>query len=80
MPGNLAEVFGEDWWSLLLPVYSSFGDGLTFPQVGAHLQDLFFMDLFYLYLLQRFSDDAELGGCGPPPLRQESLGALATIT
>lgn len=57
--GNLAEVFGEDWWTLLLPVYSSFGDGLTFPQ--------------------RFSDDAEAGGCGPQ-LRQETLGALATIT
>jgi len=30
--GNLSEVFGDDCWSLLLPVFSSFGDGLTFPQ------------------------------------------------
>jgi len=30
--GNLSQVFGEECWSLLLPVYSSFGDGLTFPQ------------------------------------------------
>jgi len=29
---NLAEVFGDEWWSLCLPVFSSFGDGLTFPQ------------------------------------------------
>ena len=29
---NLAEVFGDEVWSLLLPVFSSFGDGLTFPQ------------------------------------------------
>jgi len=41
--GNLSEVFGDECWSLLLPVFSSFGDGLTFPQ--------------------RFSDDAEMGGC-----------------
>jgi len=30
--GNLAEVFGDEWWSFCFPVFSSFGDGLTFPQ------------------------------------------------
>ena len=30
--GNLAEVFGDTWWRMILPVFSSFGDGLTFPQ------------------------------------------------
>jgi len=29
---NFCEVFGEDWWSLCLPVFTSYGDGLTFPQ------------------------------------------------
>jgi len=29
---NLAEVFGDDWWKFALPVFTSFGDGLTFPQ------------------------------------------------
>ena len=30
--GNLAEVFGDTWWRMFIPVFSSFGDGLTFPQ------------------------------------------------
>ena len=30
--GNLTEVFGDTWWRMFLPVFSSFGDGLTFPQ------------------------------------------------
>jgi len=30
--GNLAEVFGDICWRMFLPVFSSFGDGLTFPQ------------------------------------------------
>jgi len=30
--GNIAEVFGDDWWRVPLPVFSSFGDGLTYPQ------------------------------------------------
>ena len=50
------------------------------PPGQPHRQlDLFYADLFYLYLLQRFSDDSEAGGCGAQ-LRQETLGALATIT
>lgn len=27
-----AEVFGDSWWRAVLPVFSSFGDGLSFPQ------------------------------------------------
>jgi len=30
--GNLWQVFGSEGWSLFLPVFSSVGDGLTFPQ------------------------------------------------
>lgn len=30
--GNVAEVFGDTWWRMPLPVFSSFGDGLTYPQ------------------------------------------------
>lgn len=30
--GNISEVFGDSWWQMVLPVFSSFGDGLTFPQ------------------------------------------------
>jgi len=30
--GNISEVFGDTWWRMALPVFSSFGDGLTFPQ------------------------------------------------
>jgi len=30
--GNLTEVFGDSWWKMGLPIFSSFGDGLTFPQ------------------------------------------------
>jgi len=29
---NFAEVFGDSWWRAVLPVFSSFGDGLSFPQ------------------------------------------------
>ena len=25
-------MFGDSWWRMALPVFSSFGDGLTFPQ------------------------------------------------
>ena len=28
------QVFGDEWWSFCCPVFSSFGDGLTFPQVS----------------------------------------------
>jgi len=30
--GNLQEVFGDDWKKLALPIFSSLGDGLTYPQ------------------------------------------------
>jgi len=30
--GNIAEVFGDICWKMALPVFSSFGDGLTYPQ------------------------------------------------
>lgn len=30
--GNISEVFGDTWWKMALPIFSSFGDGLTFPQ------------------------------------------------
>jgi len=30
--GNIAEVFGDTAWRMVLPVFSSFGDGLTYPQ------------------------------------------------
>ena len=30
--GNIAEVFGDTAWKMVLPVFSSFGDGLTYPQ------------------------------------------------
>ena len=32
MAGNIAEVFGDTAWRMALPVFSSFGDGLTYPQ------------------------------------------------
>ena len=31
---SIFQVFGDEWWSFCFPVFSSFGDGLTFPQVG----------------------------------------------
>jgi len=30
--GNLAEVFGDPGWRMFVPVFSSFGDGITYPQ------------------------------------------------
>jgi hypothetical protein len=30
--GNLQEVFGDNWKTLLLPMFTSMGDGLTYPQ------------------------------------------------
>ena len=30
--GNISEVFGDTWWRMAVPIFSSFGDGLTFPQ------------------------------------------------
>jgi len=36
--GNLQEVFGDDWKVLLFPVFSSLGDGLTFPQRFSDLE------------------------------------------
>ena len=30
--GNFAEVFGDECWKWPLPIFSSFGDGLTYPQ------------------------------------------------
>ena len=30
--GNIAEVFGDTAWRMVLQVFSSFGDGLTYPQ------------------------------------------------
>ena len=30
--GNITEVFGDKGWLMVLPMFSSLGDGLTFPQ------------------------------------------------
>ena len=29
---NLQEVFGDDWRFVLLPVFTSLGDGLSYPE------------------------------------------------
>ena len=73
------QVFGDEWWSFCFPVFSSFGDGLTFPQVCENSGDVHILaDLSPLKNLQRLSDDAELGlSTTTTHLRQ---GELATIT
>jgi len=54
--GNLAEVFGDQWLLACLPVFSSFGDGVTFPQRGGYGDQM----------------DPELGLGGQDNARQDS--------
>ena len=63
---SIFQVFGDEWWSFCFPVFSSFGDGLTFPQVGFLemfqwcVPALFFTIFFSDYLTTRSWDWARL--------------------
>jgi len=64
---NFQEVFGDNRWVWAVPVFSSFGDGLTFPQRG-HVPP---------------HDDPEAGtGAGTPPpstIATRSAAGLASV-